>query len=64
MYNSLLAIDKLRYIHGAAVAKIGYSSISAFATRPGRHLIALGGSVLGLLLLSYTHILHTYITKE
>ena len=39
LYNSLLVIAKLRYIHGAAVAKIGYSSISAFATRPGRHLI-------------------------
>ena len=31
--NSLIAIAKLRYIHGgAAVAKIGYSFISAFAT--------------------------------
>ena len=33
MYNSLLAIAKLKYIHGAAVAKTGYSSIPAFATR-------------------------------
>ena len=38
-YNSILAIAKLRYIHGVAVAKIGYSFISAIATRPGRHLI-------------------------
>ena len=36
--NSLLTIAKVRNIHGAAGAKIGYSSISAFATRPGRHL--------------------------
>ena len=40
-YNSLLAIAKLRYKHGAAVAKVGCSYISAFATRPGRHLIGL-----------------------
>ena len=39
IYNSSLAIAKVRHIHGAPVAKIGYSSISAFATRPGRHLI-------------------------
>ena len=39
IHNSLLAIAKLRYIHGAAVAKIGYTSMPAFATRPGRHLI-------------------------
>ena len=38
VYNSLLAIAKIRYTHRAAVAKIGYSSISAFATRPGLHL--------------------------
>ena len=38
IYDSLSAIAKLRYIHVAAVAKIGHSSISAF-TRPGRHLI-------------------------
>ena len=37
--DSLVAIAKLRKIHGAAVPKIRYSSISAFATRPGRHLI-------------------------
>ena len=41
-YYSLISdLAKLRYIHGAAVAKIGYISISAFATRPGRHLIDL-----------------------
>ena len=39
IYNSLLAIAKLRYVHGATVAKTGYSSISAFVTRPGRHLV-------------------------
>ena len=38
-YNSLLAIAKLRYIYGAAVAQIEYVCISAFATRPGRHLV-------------------------
>ena len=38
-YNTLLATAELGYIHGAAAVKIGYSSISAFATRPERHLI-------------------------
>ena len=54
---------KLRYIHGAAVAKIGYSSISAFATRPGRQLI---GSVDRFYVCCYcrTHIsyTHTFLT--
>ena len=39
IYISVLTIALFGYIHGAAVAEIGCSSIFAFATRPGRHLI-------------------------
>ena len=42
----LLAIAKLRYIHGAAAANTGYSSISAFGSRLGRLLIGWVGRFL------------------
>ena len=51
-------------MHGAAVAKIGYSSIPSFATRLGRHLI---GWIDQFQVCCYyrTHIsdTHTFLTK-
>ena len=60
MYN-ISAITKSRYIHGAALAKIWYKLYFSVHHAPRTPPDWLGGSVLDLLLLSYTHIIHAYI---
>ena len=53
---------RIVYIHSVAVAKIGYNSVSAFATLPGRHLtgwVWIGSRSVSLNYrahISYTHI--------
>ena len=63
IYNSLLAIAKVRYIRCCC----GRNRVQfCFSVRhtPGTPSYWLGGSILGLLLLSYTHIIHTYISDQ